>query len=67
MSVEKLRLQQRRDCSGSKLLRERAVSCRRLATAVGDPEFSRTLNSIAEEYEARATEADGMTHDDARK
>jgi hypothetical protein len=43
----------------SKTLRERAVRCLRLALGAGDPEFAIKLNVIADEYEARALQAEG--------
>jgi hypothetical protein len=44
--------------SESKKLRERAIYCRRLAVGVDDPQFALKLNAIADEYEAKAAEAD---------
>jgi hypothetical protein len=46
------KLQKKRD--HSKLLRERAERCRRLADGVCDAQFARTLASIAGEFEALA-------------
>jgi len=39
-------------------LRERAINCHRLAVGAGDPKFTRKLNALAEEYEAKAVQAD---------
>jgi hypothetical protein len=46
------------ETSESRRLRERAINCHRLAVGVGDPQFTLTLSAIAEEYEAKAAEAD---------
>ena len=42
----------------SEKLRERAINCHRLAVGAGDPKFTRKLNALAEEYEAKAVQAD---------
>jgi hypothetical protein len=42
----------------SKKLRERALRCHRLAVGVGNSQFANTLNAIAEEYEAKAAQAE---------
>lgn len=44
--------------SDGKKLRDRALRCHRLAVGAGDPTFATKLNAIAEEYEARALQAD---------
>lgn len=44
--------------SDAKILRDRALRCHRLAVGAGDPTFAAKLNVLAEEYEARALEAD---------
>ena len=53
----------RQDYSDGQLLRTRAASCRLLAMGAGDPQFTKILNSIAEEYEAKAAFGDGTTQD----
>jgi hypothetical protein len=42
----------------SRKLRERALNCHRLAVGAGDPQFTLTLNAIADEYEAKAAQVD---------
>jgi hypothetical protein len=42
----------------SERLRERAVNCHRLAVGAGDPKFTIKLNALADEYEAKAMQAD---------
>ena len=42
----------------SEKLRERAINCHRLAVGASDPKFTRKLNALAEEYEAKAVQAD---------
>ena len=42
----------------SRRLRERAMNCHRLAVGAGDPQFTLMLNAIADEYEAKAAQAD---------
>ena len=44
--------------SEGKKLRERAIRCRRLAVGADDPEFTLKLNTLADEYEAKAVQAD---------
>ena len=39
-------------------LRDRAVRCRRLAAGAGDPEFALKLAAIADEYQAKAVQAE---------
>jgi hypothetical protein len=46
------------EMSESKKLRERAINCHRLAVGAGDPQFALKLNALADEYEAKAVEAD---------
>ena len=42
----------------SEKLREWAINCRRLAVGAGDPQFTLKLNALANEYEAKAAQAD---------
>lgn len=49
------------EMSESKKLRERAIYCHRLAVGVGDPQFTLKLNALADEYDAKAVEADAKT------
>ena len=42
----------------SEKLRERAINCHLLAVGVGDPKFTLKLNALADEYEAKAIQAD---------
>ena len=42
----------------SKKMRERATKCHRLAVGVDDPKFALKLKTLAEEYEAKAAQAD---------
>ena len=45
----------------SEKLRERAINCHRLAVGAGDPKFTLKLNVLANEYEAKAAQADART------
>jgi hypothetical protein len=42
----------------SQKLREWAINCQRLAVGAGDPQFTLKLNALADEYEAKAVQAD---------
>ena len=44
--------------SEGKKLRDRAINCHRLAVGADDPQFAIKLNAIADEYEAKAVQAD---------
>jgi hypothetical protein len=44
--------------SDGKKLRDRALRCHCLAVGAGDPTFAAKLNALADEYEARALQAD---------
>jgi hypothetical protein len=50
----------------SEKLRERAVNCHRLAVGVGDPKFTFKLNALADEYEAKAIQADAKAPSDKK-
>jgi len=52
--------------SEAKKLRERAINCHRLAVGVGDPKFALRLNALANEYEARAAQADAKVPSDKK-
>ena len=52
--------------SESRKLRERAMYCHRLAVAAGDPQFTLKLNAIADEYEAKAAQADAKVASDKK-
>lgn len=43
-----------RNSNESKILHQRAETCRRLAFGVGDPKFAKILTKLADEYDARA-------------
>ena len=46
------------ETSDSKKQRDRALWCHDLAVGAGDQTFAAKLNALAEEYEARALQAD---------
>ena len=50
----------------SEKLRERAINCHRLAVGVGDPKFALKLNALADEYEAKAIQADAKAPSDKK-
>jgi hypothetical protein len=50
--------------SEGKKLREWAINCRRLAVGAGDPKFTRKLDALADEYEAKAAQADAKAPSD---
>jgi hypothetical protein len=50
----------------SRRLRERAINCHRLAVGVGDPQFTLTLSAIADEYEAKAAQAEAKAASDKK-
>ena len=50
----------------SKKLRERATKCHRLAVGVDDPQFTLKLNALADEYEAKAVQADAKAASDEK-
>jgi len=50
----------------SETLRERAINCHRLAVGVGDPKFTLKLNALADEYEAKAIQADAKAPSDKK-
>jgi hypothetical protein len=50
--------------SEGKKLRDRAINCHRLAVGAGDPQFTLKLNAIADEYEAKAAQADAEAASD---
>jgi hypothetical protein len=52
--------------SEGKKLRERAINCRRLAVGAGDPKFTLKLNALANEYEAKAVQADAKPSSDKK-
>ena len=52
--------------SESRKLRERAINCHRLAVGAGDPQFTLKLNAIADEYEAKAAQADAKAASDKK-
>ncbi|HJX24938.1 MAG TPA: hypothetical protein VJ252_02185 [Chthoniobacterales bacterium] len=47
-------------------LRGKAANCRRLARLAGDEEIERRLNDLADEYEARAVQADARGPSDKK-
>jgi hypothetical protein len=51
----------------SKVLHERADNCRRLAFGVGNPQFTKALTLIADEYDARAAFAESLQREDQSK
>ena len=50
----------------SEKLRERAINCHRLAVGAGDPQFTLKLNALANEYEAKAAQADAKAPSDKK-
>ena len=52
--------------SEGKKLREWAINCRRLAVGAGDPQFTLKLNALADEYEAKAIQADAKAPSDKK-
>jgi hypothetical protein len=52
--------------SEGKKLRERAINCHRLAVGAGDPKFTLKLNVLANEYEAKAVQADAKAPSDKK-
>jgi hypothetical protein len=50
----------------SEKLRERAINCHRLAVGAGDPKFTLKLNALADEYEAKAIQADAKAPSDKK-
>ena len=50
----------------SEKLRERAINCHRLAVGVGDLKFTLKLNALADEYEAKAIQADARVLSDKK-
>ena len=50
----------------SKKLCERATKCHRLAVGVDDPQFTLKLNALADEYEAKAVQADAKAASDEK-
>ena len=54
------------ETSESRKLRERAINCHRLAVGAGDPQFTLKLNTIADEYEAKAAQADTKAASDKK-
>jgi hypothetical protein len=50
----------------SRKLRERAINCHRLAVGADDPQFTIKLNALADEYEAKAVEADAKASSDKK-
>jgi hypothetical protein len=50
----------------SRKLRERAINCHRLAVGADDPQFTLMLNAIADEYEAKAAQADAKAASDKK-
>jgi hypothetical protein len=50
----------------SKKLRDRAIRCHHLAAGAGDPRFTIKLNALADEYEAKAIEADAKASSDKK-
>ena len=50
----------------SEKLREWAINCRRLAVGAGDPQFTLKLNALANEYEAKAVQADAKAPSDKK-
>ena len=52
--------------SEGKKLRERAIRCHRLAVGAGDPKFTLKLNALADEYEAKAIQADAKAPSDKK-
>jgi len=52
--------------SEGKKLRERAIKCHHLAVGAGDPKFTLKLNTLADEYEAKAVQADANAASDKK-
>jgi hypothetical protein len=52
--------------SEGKKLREWAINCRRLAVGADDPQFTLKLNALANEYEAKAIQADAKAPSDKK-
>ena len=50
----------------SEKLRERAIKCHRLALGADDPKFTLKLNTLADEYEAKAVQADAKAASDRK-
>jgi len=50
----------------SEKLREWAINCRRLAVGAGDPKFTLKLSALADEYEAKAVQADAKAPADKK-
>ena len=50
----------------SEKLRGWAINCRRLAVGAGDAQFTLKLNALANEYEAKAAQADSKAPSDKK-
>ena len=54
------------EMSESKKLRDRAIRCHHLAAGAGDRQFTIKLSAIADEYEAKAVQADANASSDKK-